>query len=316
MAPDKKREQTAVRCRVSIRLRTVLCTGFALVAFASNSLLCRQALRHTSIDPASFSTIRLASGSAALLLMLIATRRDTIGLRGTWRSASLLFLYAVPFSFAYVGLSAGTGALILFGAVQLTMLGGAVVSGVRPHALQWTGLVLALFGLVYLVMPGLAAPSPSSCGLMAIAGVAWGAYSLRGRGSTDPLADTAGNFARAAPLAIAVSLVACSHASWSAEGALLAVLSGVLASGAGYVAWFAALSGLTATSAASVQLAVPVIAAAGGVMFLSEPITWRLTFSAALILSGVALAVVRTERRRPRPPRAEHHRGRDREAGS
>ena len=227
-------------------------------------------------------------------------------LRGSWGSAALLFLYAVPFSFAYVSLNAGTGALILFGAVQATMLVAALSSGERPHLVEWVGLILALGGLVYLVMPGLAAPSPVGCALMVTAGIAWGVYSLRGRGASNPLAETGGNFARSVPLAIGVSMAAAPHAAFHAEGAVLAVVSGALASGLGYVAWYAALSGLSATRAATVQLVVPLMAAAGGVLFLSERITVRLIVAAILILGGVALALTRTERRRrrPHPPEA------------
>ena len=289
------------------RTRTMILTASALTAFAANSLLCRLALGHTALDPASFSTIRLASGAGTLMLITLSTRRGAIGMRGSWGSAALLFLYAVPFSFAYVSLGAGTGALILFGAVQATMLIAALASGERPHAVQWSGLILALCGLFYLVMPGLAAPSITGSALMAIAGVAWGLYSLRGRGASDPLAETAGNFARSVPLAVGVSIAAATHAELSADGALLAVLSGALASGLGYVAWYAALSALSATRAASVQLAVPLLAAAGGVVFLSERITARLIVSAILILGGVALALTRTERRRRRPLPAGAH---------
>ena len=242
-----------------------------------------------------------------LVLITLSTRRGSMDLRGSWGSAAVLFLYAVPFSFAYVSLGAGTGALVLFGAVQATMLVAAVSSGERPHVVQWSGLILALGGLVYLVLPGLAAPSPAGCALMSIAGVAWGLYSLRGRGASNPLAETAGNFARSVPLAVGVSVVAAPHVRVSADGVLLAVLSGALASGLGYVVWYAALSGLSATRAASVQLAVPVLAAAGGVAFLSERITGRLILSAILILGGVALALTRTERRRRRPHPAAAH---------
>jgi len=285
--------------------RTVTWTALALTAFAANSLLCRRALGHTALDAASFSTIRLAAGAAVLWAIVQSRGRVAAGARGSWGSAALLFLYAVPFSFAYVRLSAGTGALVLFGAVQTTMLAAALVSGERPHAFQWTGLLLALGGLVYLVMPGLTAPSRTGCALMAVAGASWGFYSLSGRRAAEPLAETAGNFARAVPMALGISLLAASHAGWSTEGAVLAVLSGALASGLGYLAWFAALPGLTATRAASVQLAVPVLAAAGGVIVLAEPVTLRLVLSGALILGGVALVIARTGPRRPQQhPRA------------
>lgn len=283
----------------------MLLTGLALAAFAANSLLCRAALGRDAIDPASFSTIRLASGAATLVLIGFSTRRGATGVAGSWGSAALLFLYAVPFSFAYVSLGAGTGALILFGAVQATMLVAALSSGERPHRVQWLGLILALGGLAYLVMPGLAAPSTVGAVLMALAGVAWGVYSLRGRGASDPRAETAGNFARSVPLAIGVSVAAAPHVAFHAEGVLLAVASGALASGLGYVAWYAALPALSATRAASVQLAVPVLAAVGGVLFLSERITPRLILAAILILGGVGLALTRTERRRRRPPQPE-----------
>jgi drug/metabolite transporter (DMT)-like permease len=278
------------------RARTVAATSFALIAFASNSLLCRQALGRAAIDAASFSTIRLVSGAAALVLIARSLRRGAGDIGGSWISAALLFLYAVPFSFAYISLPAGTGALILFGAVQATMLAAALASGERPHVLQWTGLALAVGGLVFLVLPGVAAPAPVGCALMAVAGVAWGVYSLRGRGAVDPLADTAGNFVRAAPLAMGVSILAARHAEASAGGALLAVVSGALTSGVGYVAWYTALAGLTATRAASVQLAVPVLAAVGGVAFLAEQITVRLIASSILVLGGVALAMIGRER--------------------
>ena len=293
-----------------MRTRMILYTASALVAFAANSLLCRQALGHTAIDAASFSTIRLASGAAALLAITMASRRGPVGARGSWRSATLLFLYAIPFSFAYVSLGAGTGALILFGSVQATMFAGALRTGARPHAGQWTGLLLALAGLVYLVMPGLAAPSPRGWALMTLAGSAWGVYSLRGGGAADPLAETAGNFVRALPLAAGVSVATAANAVWSFEGAMLAVLSGALASGLGYVAWYAALSGLSVTREATVQLAVPVLAAVGGVAFLAERVTARLVVAAFLILGGVGLALTRTERRR-RPPRRPEARRRE-----
>jgi drug/metabolite transporter (DMT)-like permease len=207
-----------------------------------------------------------------------------------------LALYAIPFSFAYVDLAAGTGALVLFGAVQTSMLAWALRSGERPHALSWLGLALALGGLVYLVLPGIAAPSPLGCALMATAGIAWGGYSLRGRGAADALGETAGNFARALPLALVASGVGAGSFHLEARGALLACASGALASGLGYVVWYAALRGLSATRASLVQLAVPVIAAAGGVLLLSETLTARLVVAGAAILGGVGLALLGRER--------------------
>jgi len=291
-------------------MRTAAFTALALTAFAANSLLCRQALGRGSIDAASFSTIRLASGALVLIALTWATRREPIGVRGTWGSAAMLFLYAVPFSFAYISLGAGTGALVLFGAVQSTMLSWGLVTGERPVVTQWIGLVLAPGGLFYLVMPGLSAPPAIGCILMAIAGVAWGIYSMRGRSRANPLAETAGNFARAVPFAVVVTIATRADGNVGAEGLLLAVISGVVTSGLGYVVWYAALSGLTATNAALVQLLVPVLAGAGGIVFLAERITARLMGATVLILGGVALALARTERRRRQPPQPETHRAR------
>jgi drug/metabolite transporter (DMT)-like permease len=277
-------------------VRTTLCTGFALAAFAANSVICRLALGEATIDAASFSTIRLVSGAATLLLIAaVFKERSPSEPRGNWVSATMLFLYAVAFSFAYVSLSTGTGALILFGAVQATMILAALGSGERPHLLEWVGLFLALVGLVYLVFPGLTAPSPTGSAFMAVAGISWGVYSLRGRGSVDPLVDTTNNFVRSLPLVFVVSLFMLRDIQVSAKGVLLAVLSGAMASGVGYVVWYAALRGLTATRAATVQLCVPVLAALGGVIFLSEDISMRLLLSAVMVLGGVGLAVVGRE---------------------
>jgi drug/metabolite transporter (DMT)-like permease len=247
-------------------------TAGAIVAFAANSVLCRLALRPGLIDPVSFLSIRLVSGAAILLLVSRATARSRVAGTGSWLAAAVLMLYGVPFSFAYNGLSAAMGALILFGCVQLTMLVAALRAGERPSPLQWLGVVLALAGLVYLVLPGLAAPPLVSAALMAVAGVGWGFYSLLGRGARDPLAQTTGAFVRCVPLTLALSLVLASraHARW--EGAALAAASGAIASGLGYVVWYAALRGLTTTRAAVVQLSVPVVAALGGVLFLAEEI--------------------------------------------
>ena len=274
-------------------MKTLLCTAFALVAFAMNSVLCRLALGASAIDAATFSTVRLLSGALALLLITALSKGKISSLRrGNWTSASLLFLYAIAFSLAYVGLSAGTGALILFGSVQATMLIAALHSGERPHLLEWTGLLIALVGLIYLVFPGLAAPQPLRSALMAIAGISWGFYSLRGRRSAvDPLTDTTNNFVRSLPLVVIVNLVMLRDAHATPKGFFFAILSGALASGLGYVVWYTALKGLTATRAATVQLLVPVLAALGGVMLLSEVISLRLILSAMMILGGVGLAL-------------------------
>lgn len=262
-----------------------------------NSVLCRLALGASAIDAASFSSIRLLSGAFALLLISIAFKKGNSALlRGSWTSATLLFLYAVAFSFAYIGLSAGTGALILFGSVQATMLIMALRSGERPHVLEWAGLCVALIGLFYLVFPGLTAPEPIRSALMAVAGISWGFYSLRGRGTRDALADTTGNFVRALPFVIMVNLIMLRDAHVSARGLVFAVLSGALASGVGYVVWYTALKGLTATRAATVQLIVPILAALGGVIMLSENISMRLLLSAMMILGGVGLALAGRKR--------------------
>ena len=268
-------------------LRTAALATTALVAFAANSVLARLALGAGAIDPASYSTIRLASGA----LMLLALAGGQIG--GSWPSAALLFLYAAPFSFAYVRLTTGTGALILFGAVQVTMIAAGLGAGERPHARDWTGLAVALAGLVWVVFPGLGAPPFVAAALMALAGIAWGVYSIRGRSGGTPLLATAGNFLRATPLALALSAVSRPTTHLTTHGALLAVASGAVASGLGYAVWYTALPRLTATRAATIQLAVPVLAAFAGVALLGEPVSARLVTSAIAILGGVAVAVRR-----------------------
>lgn len=281
--------------------RTTSYTALALIAFAANSVLCRIALRHATIDAASFSTIRLCAGAATLLLVTASRRRAATRTEKSWLPAGMLFLYAVPFSFAYTRLSTGTGALILFGCVQLTMMIAAVWSGERPHALQWSGLALALAGLVYLVLPGIEAPSFAGAALMALAGCSWGLYSLRGRRAPDPLAQSTVNFVRTIPLVLVVSLLALPRFHAERQGVLLAIASGALASGLGYVAWYAALRGLTATRAAAVQLLVPVLAGLGGVVFLAEAVSIRLVLAAALVLGGIGMAVAGRERLAHRP---------------
>ena len=274
-------------------LQTILLTTLTMIAFASNSLLNRLALGQHTIDAVSYTTIRLTTG--AVTLFLIASLQKKSGektLRGSWLSAALLFLYAITFSFAYLSLRTGTGALILFGTVQVTMLLVALRSGERPQLLEWCGLLLALGGLVYLVFPGLTAPSSLGSILMMTAGIAWGLYSIRGRGSVNPLADTAGNFVYAVPMVLMTRLFPWGEVHISTNGVLLATLSGALASGVGYVIWYTALRGLTTTRAAIVQLSVPVIAAWSGVLFLAENISARLLIAAALILGGIGLSVL------------------------
>ena len=277
------------------RTRLALLTLAALTAFAANSVLARLALRGGAIDAASYSAIRLVAGAVTLGLIVAARGRRPAG-GGSWGSGALLAAYAIPFSFAYLALTTGTGALILFGSVQLTMIGAGLAMGERPPATTWLGAALAAAGLVALVLPGLAAPPLGAAALMAVAGVAWGAYSLVGRGATEPLLATGGNFLRAAPLglvvlAAAILLAPAAHRV-TAPGAALATASGALASGIGYVAWYAALPGLTRTQAALTQPAVLVLAAAAGVLLLGEPLTLRLVLSGSAILAGIALVVL------------------------
>ena len=270
---------------------TIVCTLLALMAFAANSVLCRLALGQESIDPASFSTIRLCAGAATLILIQGWRTGAWSRPAGSWFSASMLFLYAIPFSFAYVQLEAGSGALILFGAVQLTMIILALMRGERPHVWQWMGFGLAIGGLIYFLSPGLSAPSPTGAALMAISGCAWGVYSLLGKGHANPLGRTAGNFLRALPFTLVVSWWMLPDLKIELRGFILAVASGAIASGIGYVLWYQALQKLTATRAAVVQLSVPVIAAAGGVLFLSETMSLRLVVAGVVVLGGVGLAL-------------------------
>jgi drug/metabolite transporter (DMT)-like permease len=289
------------------RTRTLAFTIAALMAFAANSILCRVALRERAVDPATFSAVRFVSGALTLMLLSRLSVASAFpeswrrGASGSWKSAWILLLYAIPFSFAYVQLTAGTGALILFGSVQVTMLLAALRSGHRPHPVQWFGLALALGGLIYLVLPGLTAPPLASSGLMAVAGFAWGMYSLRGRHASNPLLETTGNFVRTAPLVLAAMLVSLPLLHVEQKGVALAVASGALASGMGYVVWYTALPGLTPLVAAVVQLAVPVLAAAGGIVFLSEAISIRLVLSAIMVLGGIGLSIAGKERVSRRP---------------
>lgn len=271
--------------------RTIALTSLAMIAFAGNSLLCRVALKHTGIDAASFTTIRLISG-ALILWLLVGMRRAAHTGEGNWLSAFALFVYAAGFSFAYVSLPAATGALLLFGAVQATMIGHGIWKGERLLRLQLAGLMLAFGGLVGLVLPGLSAPPLNGSLLMLGAGVAWGVYSLRGKGAGDPTRVTAGNFLRAAPIAAALSFLMFNGTSVDHAGFWYAVSSGALASGIGYAIWYTALPVLKATTAATVQLSVPVIAALGGIVFLGEPITLRLVLASIAILGGIALVIL------------------------
>lgn len=261
-----------------------------MIAFASNSLLCRLALTQTAIDPGTFTFVRLFSGALALWLVISARQRPS-NESGNWPSASALFVYAAAFSFAYVALAAGTGALLLFGAVQATMILWGFYRGERLKFVQTLGLIIAISGLVVLVFPGVSAPPLLGAILMLSAGVAWGIYSLRGKAARDAIAVTTGNFARAGVLAAAlgVALIARAHLDFAGIG--YAMISGAITSALGYVIWYSALSGLTATSAAAVQLSAPVLAAAGGILLLGEKITLRYVLASIAVLGGIALVI-------------------------
>jgi drug/metabolite transporter (DMT)-like permease len=274
-------------------MKTFSYTVFALVAFAFNSILCRLALGAEAIDAASFTLIRLISGAVTLVaISLFFDKKESNEKRGNWFSAFFLFAYAVCFSFAYTNLTTGTGALVLFGSVQATMIFVALIKGERPKISEWFGLILALGGLVYLVFPGLSAPPLLGSALMVFAGIAWGFYTLRGKGSENPLADTTGNFVRAVPMMILLSLPFIHQVKLSPGGILLAILSGAIASGIGYSVWYAALKFHTATRAAILQLSVPALAAIGGVIFLAETVSLRLLLATILILGGISLAIL------------------------
>lgn len=295
---------------------TAALTAFTMVAFAANSVLCRMALGRDLIDPQSFTTVRLVSGALVLLVLsraLAPTVRDdgefdgvdrtplTGDRKTTWASALALFGYAAAFSLAYVSLDAGTGALILFGAVQATMIGAGIRSGERPHWSEWLGLTLAVGGLVYLTAPGATAPDPVGALLMLVSGISWGIYSLLGKGVRAPVLSTTRSFVRAAPLAVVGSLAAVSFFRIEPRGLLLAVVSGGVTSGLGYALWYRALRGLTRTRAAIVQLLVPVLAAVGGVVFLAESVTLRLVLASVAVLGGVGIAVAIPARDAPMP---------------
>jgi drug/metabolite transporter (DMT)-like permease len=274
-----------------MKTRVFTLTLLAMIAFASNSLLCRAALKHTSIDAATFTFVRIFSG-AAVLWVLIKMRKVTSKESGNWWSGLALFVYAAAFSFAYVDLAAGTGALLLFGAVQATMILWGFGKGERLDAIQIVGLLLAAAGLVVLLFPGLAAPPIGGSILMLAAGLAWGVYSLRGKSSRDAIAATAGNFLRAVPFAALVSVLMLSKMHLDSLGITYAVISGAITSGLGYVIWYAALAGLKAASAATVQLSVPVLAATGGILLLGEPITLRYAIASIAVLGGIFLVII------------------------
>jgi drug/metabolite transporter (DMT)-like permease len=275
-------------------MRALWLTCLAMLAFACNSLLCRAALQSGATDPASFTAIRLGSGALILFLIWKFQNKATRTLPGDWPSALALFGYAAGFSFAYVELGAATGALLLFAMVQVTMIGAALLRGERFGLVQTLGFTFAIAGLVWLLLPGLSAPPLLGAGLMMTAGFAWGLYSLRGKlQSASPLAATAGNFVRSLPFALVLVLISAKQLTASAEGVLLAVASGAIASGLGYAVWYTALPLLRASTAATVQLSVPVIAAAGAVLMLGEALSWRMVGASMAILGGIALVLKR-----------------------
>jgi drug/metabolite transporter (DMT)-like permease len=268
-----------------------LLTVIAMIAFAANPLICRLALGQQLIDAASFTTVRVVSGAVTLALIMLPRWRRHGRSSVDWRSVSMLFIYMVFFSFAYLSLNASTGTLLLFGAVQLTMLIVAMRNGERFDSLSWAGITLAFFGLIYLVLPLITAPDPVGATLMVTAGVAWGGYSLFGRSAADSLESTALNFIYSVPMAIIVTLVFMNDFHGSPTGFILAATSGAITSGLGYAVWYAALRGLTASRAATVQLSVPTITAFGGVVFLSEPVSLRLIVASALTLGGIGIVL-------------------------
>jgi drug/metabolite transporter (DMT)-like permease len=270
--------------------RTISLTALTMIAFAGNSLFCRMALKTTMIDAASFTLIRFISGGFVLWLVM-RIKQGKPQTRGDWLSAVILFIYAAGFSFAYIKLSAGVGALLLFGAVQATMILYGMWNGERFGRWQLTGLVLALAGLTGLLLPGLSAPPLMGSLLMLGAGVAWGAYSLLGKGATDPTAVTAGNFLRAIPVSAVLSIVMIRQLSLDGPGIVYAVLSGALTSGIGYAVWYSVLPFLKATQAATVQLSVPVLAALAGILFLDEQLSLRLVLASVAILGGIVLVI-------------------------
>ena len=270
-----------------------------MIAFAGNSLLCRLALRQTNIDAGTFTVVRIVSGAIALWLIIIS-RKGRFRRQGSWSSAVALFSYAAAFSFAYMSLTAATGALLLFSAVQVTMIGWGLWKGEQLRPQQWLGLTLAVGGLVALLFPGLSAPPVLGSTLMLSAGIAWGVYSLRARFGDDPLSATAGNFLRAVPLALVLGVAALPSMRLDRAGTAYAILSGAIASGLGYAIWHSALPSLKAAHAATVQLSVPVLAAAGGIVFLGELLTLRFLIASIAILGGIALVVL--EKHRPIAP--------------
>lgn len=277
-------------------LKIIFATILSLIAFAGNSVLCRMALGDGAIDAAGFTLIRLLSGAFVLFLIVkLASQPDAEekSLSGSWYAAFMLFIYAVTFSYAYISLNTASGALILFASVQITIVLTSIFSGRKLHFMEWADLAIAFSGFVYLMLPGATSPSLVGFVLMVVSGVAWGVYTLLGKGSASPLQDTACNFIRTIPMCVILLVVVLVQNHWTTEGVVLAVLSGGLASGLGYSIWYFALGGLNSIQAAVVQLLVPVIAALGGVFVVGETLSIQLLISTLVILCGVSLVVFR-----------------------
>jgi len=283
-------------------LRIAFMTVVAMLAFAANSVLARLALADGAIDALGYTGIRLAAGALMLFAILrfkkAKANHERRAIDGSWRGAAALLGYAITFSVAYLMLGAGTGALILFASVQIGMLARAVALGERPGTLEWLGFGIAVAALVFLMSPGLTAPDPLGAVLMIASGLFWAGYSLLGRGSRSPLADTAGNFIRCAPVALLLTVIGLAIFSPTITGVVYSIASGALASGLGYAIWYGVLPAITRTGAAFVQLTVPVLAAAGGVVFIAEPLTQRLVLSSLGVIGGVAIALLAAEWRR------------------
>ena len=274
-------------------LKIFILTGLALIAFAANSVLCRLALGDKTIDAASFTNIRLFSGAVVLLLILkLYNSQSQNSSKGNWLSSFMLFLYAVTFSFAYISLDTGTGALIMFGSVQITIILLSIISGNRLNIYEWLGVTIAFLGFVYLILPGVSSPSLIGFSLMTIAGIAWGIYTLKGKESKNPLRDTTYNFIRTIPFIIILLVSTIQHSSYSTKGVVLAIISGGITSGIGYTIWYMAMEGLSKIQTAVIQLLVPIIAAFGGVIFVDEKITFRLSIASILVLGGILVVVL------------------------
>ena len=273
--------------------KIIVLTTLALIAFAANSVLCRLALGGKTIDASGFTSVRLLSGALVLYLIISLGKNKTSPTKnGSWFSAIMLFLYAITFSYAYISLDTGTGALILFGAVQITMILLSIYYGNRLHFTEWIGVIIAFTGFVYLLLPGVHMPSIRGFILMTLAGIAWGFYTVHGRASTNPVRDTAYNFLKTIPLVLILIAITFKQVNYSTEGIVLAMVSGGITSGIGYTIWYMALRGLSSVQAAVLQLLVPIIAAFGGVLFISEKITLRLTTASLLILGGILMVLL------------------------